>query len=218
MSISSKFDFPEFPAEWLAFAGLTRADIPVVPEPAYPPAELRYRALNRLAPAEVKVVILGQDPYHGAGEADGLAFSVPPSCKMPPSLRHIFQELASDLRMAPPMSTDLTAWANQGVLLLNTALSVAPDQPASHTKLGWQKVTDALIQALGSKGQQRAFVLWGKHAQARESLINTDAGHFVLVSPHPSPFSARKGFFGSRPFSRVNAWLSTQGQTPIVWA
>ncbi|MEY4593168.1 MAG: hypothetical protein RIR18_2063 [Pseudomonadota bacterium] len=215
-----------FPEDWLAFAGLTAGDIPIVPEPAFPPRTCRFRALTAVKPEAVKVVILGQDPYHGQGEADGLAFSVSPGSKMPPSLRHIFQELAADLGKAPPLSTDLGAWAEQGVLLLNTALTVAPDQPASHTKLGWQKVTDALIQSLGAKGNsekgqgdgpRRVFVLWGKHAQAREGLIDPTVGHFILKSPHPSPFSARKGFFGSKPFSKVNDWLAAQGLQPINW-
>lgn len=207
-----------FPAAWLGFAGLTAADIPQVPEPAFPPPALRFRALNLLAPEQVRVVIVGQDPYHGAGEANGLAFAVSDGCKMPPSLRHIFQELADDLQCPPPMSTELLGWAQQGVLLLNTALSVSPDQPGSHAKLGWQKVTDALIRALGKAEKPRAFVLWGKHAEAKLPLIDVSAGHFVLTSPHPSPFSARKGFFGSKPFSRVNAWLACQGEMPIAWA
>jgi uracil-DNA glycosylase len=213
-----------FPQVWLDFAGLRLSDIPDVPEPAYPPVECRYRALTGMAPEQVKVVILGQDPYHGAGEADGLAFSVPQGCRIPPSLRHIFQELTDDLGGQPPMTSDLGCWAQQGVLLLNTALSVAPDQPASHTKLGWHVVTDALIKALGGVerqsrgGARRVFVLWGKHAQAREGLIDKRAGHLVLTSPHPSPFSARKGFFGSKPFSRVNEWLISQGDQPIRWS
>lgn len=206
-----------FPENWLVFAGIKASDIPVVPEPAYPPQDCRFRALAMVKPESVKVVILGQDPYHGQGEADGLAFSVSPGCKMPPSLRHIFQELAADLGNAP-LTTDLGVWAEQGVLLLNTALSVAPDQPASHTQLGWQNVTDALIRSLGKVGPPRVFVLWGKHAQARESLINTGAGHLILKSPHPSPFSAYKGFFGSRPFSKVNQWLMLNGLEPINWS
>lgn len=208
----------QFPENWRVFAGLEKAAIPQVPEPAYPPAALRFRALERVMPDQVRVVILGQDPYHGPGEADGLAFSVPAGCKMPPSLRHIFQELSADLGVPPPMSTDLGHWADQGVLLLNTALSVAPDQPGSHTRLGWHRVTDALIAALGRAEKPRAFVLWGKHAQARVVLIDQNAGHLVLTSPHPSPFSARKGFFGSRPFSRVNQWLLASGQLPIQWS
>ena len=207
-----------FPHAWLDFAGLSTRDIPIVPEPAYPPVSCRYRALTMVPPDQVKVVILGQDPYHGAGEANGLAFSVSPGCKIPPSLRHIFQEIADDLGVPPPMSTDLGFWAEQGVLLLNTALSVAPDKPASHTKLGWHVVTDAVIRALGGSRKPCAFVLWGKHAQAREGLIDTNAGHLILASPHPSPFSARKGFFGSKPFSQVNAWLLSQGKPPIHWA
>lgn len=207
----------EFPENWKRYAGLSDGDIPVVPEPAYPPPELRYRALESLVPDEVRVVILGQDPYHGAGEAHGLAFSVPEGVRMPPSLRNIYAELASDLGVPPPRSTDLSRWAAQGVLLLNTALTVAPDSPASHANLGWTRVTDALIRSLAESATPRVFVLWGKHAQARRGLIADDGRHLVIESPHPSPFAARKGFFGSRPFSRINHWLKTQGRAEIDW-
>lgn len=205
-----------FPKLWSSFAGLEDSDLPCVPEPAYPPSDLRYRALEMLSPEAVRVVILGQDPYHGAGQANGLAFSVPQGCQMPPSLRNIFAELASDTGRPLRVNTDLSDWANQGVLLLNTALSVAPDQPDSHAGLGWSRVTDALIRALGAAGEiRRVFVLWGKHAQAKSSLIADE--HFVLSSAHPSPLSAYRGFLGSRPFSRANQWLTAQGDTPIKW-
>ncbi|MBI5918393.1 MAG: uracil-DNA glycosylase [Nitrosomonadales bacterium] len=207
----------EFPDNWRRYSGLSDADVPIIPEPAYPPPELRYRALESLAPDEVRVVILGQDPYHGTGEAHGLAFSVPEGVRMPPSLRNIYAELVSDLGVPPPRSTDLTRWAEQGVLLLNTALTVAPDSPASHANLGWTRVTDGLIRSLAESETPRVFVLWGKHAQARRGLIADDGRHLVIESPHPSPFAARKGFFGSRPFSRINLWLKEQGRGEIDW-
>lgn len=206
-----------FPANWLAFAGLQARDIPAVPEPAFPPPALRFRALQNLAPERTRVVILGQDPYHGSGEADGLAFSVPQGCRIPPSLRNIFQEMADDLEGERPGSSDLSCWLEQGVLLLNTALSVAPDLPGSHTRLGWKTVTDALLSALGRAGKRRAFILWGKQAQAKAGLLDSGAGHLVLSSPHPSPLSAHRGFWGSRPFSQVNTWLLAQGEAPVHW-
>lgn len=206
-----------FPGNWMAFSGLRQSDIPIIDEPSYPPAALRYRALELLAPSEVRVVILGQDPYHGAGEAHGLAFSVPQGVKMPPSLRNIFREIADDTQLAPPQSTDLTRWARQGVLLLNTALSVAPDSPGSHANAGWKQVTDAIIVALANSGQPLVFVLWGKHAQGKRELIPDDGQNLVIKSAHPSPLSAYRGFLGSRPFSQINRWLQEQGKPEIDW-
>jgi len=206
-----------FPGNWMAFSGLRQSDIPIIDEPSYPPAALRYRALELLAPSEVRVVILGQDPYHGAGEAHGLAFSVPQGVKMPPSLRNIFREIADDTQLAPAQSTDLTRWARQGVLLLNTALSVAPDSPGSHANAGWKQVTDAIIVALANSGQPMVFVLWGKHAQGKRELIPDDGQNLVIKSAHPSPLSAYRGFLGSRPFSQINRWLQEQGKPEIDW-
>lgn len=205
-----------FPNNWLSFSGLQESDIPVVGGPAYPPAELRYRALELLAPTEVSVVILGQDPYHGAGEAHGLAFSVLDGTKIPPSLRNIFRELAEDINVSS-RQTDLTRWAKQGVLLLNTSLTVLPDTPGSHANIGWKPVTDALIAALGRSGRPIAFVLWGKHAQGKRELIPDNGLHLLIESAHPSPFSAHRGFFGSRPFSRINQWLLAHGKSTIDW-
>ncbi len=207
----------EFPKAWLDFAGLSPEDIPGVPEPAYPPAALRYNALERTSPATTRVVCCGQDPYHGPGQAHGLAFSVPHGVAIPPSLRNIYKELASDLGTAIPDTGNLESWADQGVLLLNSALSVSPGLAGSHSSLGWERVTDALIQALGQSDTPRAFVLWGNHAQEKRRLIDSGR-HLVLEAPHPSPLSARRGFFGSRPFSRINAWLSSQGLPPIRWS
>lgn len=206
-----------FPDNWLRFSGLHEADIPVVDGLAYPPPALRYRALELLAPADVRVVIVGQDPYHGAGEAHGLAFSVPEGIKMPPSLRNIFRELAEDVNVALPKVTDLTRWASQGVLLLNTSLTVLPDTPGSHASIGWKPVTDAIIAALGRSDEPIAFVLWGKHAQEKRALIRDTSLHFLIESAHPSPLSAYRGFFGSRPFSRINQWLVAQGKSAIDW-
>ena len=206
-----------FPENWLAFCGLKGEDIPEIDGVAYPLPVDRYRALELLAPDEVNVIILGQDPYHGEGEAHGLAFSVPEGVKMPPSLRNIFRELADDINVPPPTSTDLTRWAKQGVLLLNTALSVAPGSPGSHAKLGWKRVTDAIISALANSGKPRVFVLWGKHAQSKLALIPRNKSHLLIESAHPSPLSVYRGFFGSRPFSQINQWLTQHDKPPIDW-
>jgi uracil-DNA glycosylase len=201
-----------FPKNWMTFCGLTNVD-----GTAYPLAADRYRALELLAPDDVNVVILGQDPYHGEGEAHGLAFSVPDGVKMPPSLRNIFRELADDIRGAQPVSTDLTRWARQGVLLLNTALTVAPGSPGSHANIGWKRVTDAIISALANSDKPRVFVLWGKHAQSKRELIPHNRSHLILESSHPSPLSVYRGFIGSRPFSQINSWLLKQGRAEIDW-
>jgi uracil-DNA glycosylase len=184
---------------------------------AYPPPDDRYRALELLPPDQVRVIILGQDPYHGEGEAHGLAFSVPNGVKMPPSLRNIFRELGSDLNLPLPQKTDLTRWAKQGVLLLNTALTVAPDSPGSHANIGWKRVTDAIISALADSNKPRIFVLWGKHAQSKRVLIPDNRGHLVIESAHPSPLSVYRGFIGSRPFSKINSWLVNEGEGEIDW-
>ena len=201
----------------MTFCGLKDEDIPKIVGIAYPPRVDRYRALELLAPEEVNVVILGQDPYHGEGEAHGLAFSVPDGVKMPPSLRNIFRELADDINVPAPVATDLSRWAKQGVLLLNTSLTVAPNSPGSHANSGWKRVTDAIISALANSGKPRVFVLWGKHAQGKRILIPSNKGHLVLESAHPSPLSVYRGFIGSRPFSQINSWLLTQGRAEIDW-
>lgn len=206
-----------FPENWMAFSGLTAEDIPKINDVAYPPPADRYRALEMLKPDEVNVVILGQDPYHGEGEAHGLAFSVPDGVKIPPSLHNIFRELASDIHVPPPVATDLTRWAEQGVLLLNTSLTVAPGSPGSHANRGWRRVTDAIISALANSDKPRVFVLWGKHAQSKRELIQGNKTHLIIESAHPSPLSVYRGFWGSRPFSRINSWLVEQGRTEIDW-
>lgn len=206
----------DFPKKWLEFTGLSETDIPSIEEPAYPPLAMRYRALELVAPEDVKVIILGQDPYHGEGEAHGLAFSVSNGVKMPPSLRNIFTELSTDLGVLFSRDTDLSRWASQGVLLLNTSLTVAPNQAGSHAKKGWNRITDAIIHALGASPLPRAFVLWGKPAQRKRGLI-PEGRHLIIESAHPSPLSAYRGFFGSRPFSKINAWLKEQGRSEINW-
>lgn len=182
----------------------------------YPPLELRYNAF-KLLPDQVKVVIVGQDPYHRKGQAMGLSFSVPKDVKIPPSLRNIHKELHNDLGIAIPDHGDLTAWANQGVLLLNTALTVEAGKAGSHKHLGWNLVTAAIINCLSHQNKKIAFVLWGKHAQELKAVIRPD--NFIIESSHPSSMggSCNKGFFGSKPFSRVNAHLTSLDLSPIDW-
>lgn len=207
----------KFPDVWMKFCGLSDKDIPKVDGVAYPLPADRYRALELLAPEDVDVIILGQDPYHGAGEAHGLAFSVPDGVKMPPSLRNIFREVADDMKVPQPVTTDLTRWVRQGVLLLNTALTVAPGSPGSHANIGWKRVTDSIISALANSDKPRVFVLWGKHAQGKRALIEKNKSHLILESAHPSPLSVYRGFLGSRPFSQINQWLLEQGRREIDW-
>ena len=213
----AEYGLSSFPKNWMSFCGLTDEDIPNIDGTAYPPPADRYRALELLGPDDVNVIILGQDPYHGEGEAHGLAFSVPDGVKVPPSLRNIFRELADDIQVQTPAATDLTRWATQGVLLLNTALTVAPGSPGSHANKGWKRVTDAIISALANSNKPRVFVLWGKHAQSKRELIPNNKSHLVIESSHPSPLSVYRGFIGSRPFSRINNWLIKQGRPEIDW-
>jgi uracil-DNA glycosylase len=182
----------------------------------YPPESLRFEALKYFNPADTKVVILGQDPYHRAGQAHGLSFSVPLGQSFPPSLRNIFKELKSDLNLDAPFSGNLRPWAQQGVLLLNSSLSVADGQPGAHLDWGWQKFTDHLIQKLEEAHPNIVFILWGKFAQHKKNLIPIDT-HAVIESAHPSPFSAHRGFFGSKPFSKCNELLESFSRSPIQW-
>ena len=163
-------------------------------------------------------MILGQDPYHGPGQAMGLAFSVPAGVPLPPSLRNIFRELEDDTGVQPPRSGDLTAWAERGVLLLNPVLTVEGGKANSHADLGWQAVTDAILAALSALPQPIACVLWGAHAQKKARLLQSAAPRLLLRAPHPSPLSSYRGFFGSRPFSQINAFLTAHGEPPIDWA
>ena len=174
--------------------------------PIYPPKNYILRALSLTDYDNVKVVILGQDPYHGVGEANGLAFSVNNGVKLPPSLKNIYKELKDDLNIEISNKGDLTCWAKEGVLLLNSVLTVEKDRPASHKNLGWQKFTDAIIKKVNDKEQPVVFILWGNFARSKKSLI-TNPKHLILESTHPSPFSSNYGFFGSRPFSKTNNFL-----------
>lgn len=182
----------------------------------YPrPTEI-FAALNLTPFDRVKVVLLGQDPYHGPGQAHGLCFSVRRGIPAPPSLQNMFQELSSDLGIPPPQTTDLTPWAQQGVLLLNATLTVQEGTAGSHQKKGWEEFTDAIIHLVNDHKEHVVFLLWGAFAQAKGAFIDRER-HCVLESPHPSPLSAHRGFFGSRPFSRTNDYLLSTLQAPIDW-
>ena len=176
-----------------------------------------FAALNACPFEAVKVVVLGQDPYHGPNQAHGLSFSVRPGVAPPPSLVNIYKELKSDLGLMPPTHGFLQRWAEQGVLLLNATLTVEAHRAGSHQGKGWEQFTDAVIQHLNREREHVVFVLWGSYAQKKGAHIN-QSRHFVLKSPHPSPLSAHRGFFGSKPFSKINAYLIETGQTPIDWA
>lgn len=186
----------------------------------YPPQEEIFNALIHTPFDEVRAVILGQDPYHGAGQAHGLSFSVLEGVKMPPSLRNIFKEIADDIHADPQhvrKNTNLSDWADQGVLLLNTYLSVVEGNAGSHRKLGWDKLTSQLIEEVSRANQHIVFMLWGKPAQKNKPLIQQPENHLILESAHPSPLSARRGFFGCKHFSQANAYLQAHGRLPIRW-
>ncbi|WP_424696133.1 uracil-DNA glycosylase [Granulicatella elegans] len=194
-----------------AFVQKRRAEVRVFPE-----EKNVFNAL-KLTPFEsVKVVILGQDPYHGFGQAHGLSFSVQKGTPLPPSLKNIYKELQEDIGGELPIEGDLSHWAKQGVLLLNTVLTVEEGNANSHKRKGWERLTNRLIESLNELKHPVIFILWGKPAQDKEKLI-TNPNHVLLKAPHPSPLSAYRGFFGSKPFSKVNDILIQQGQTPIRW-
>jgi uracil-DNA glycosylase len=182
----------------------------------FPPGSLIFNAFNQTPFGSVKVVILGQDPYHGFGEAHGLCFSVPEGVPNPPSLINIFKEIENDLAIPPPRHGNLTSWARQGVLLLNATLTVRENQAGSHQNKGWETFTDEAIRQLSAQREGLIFVLWGKFAEAKEALIDKSK-HFILTAPHPSPFSANRGFFGCRHFSRINELLKQMGKQQIDW-
>jgi uracil-DNA glycosylase len=182
----------------------------------YPPGKMLFNAFSYCPFNEIKVVILGQDPYHGQGQAHGLSFSVQDNVTPPPSLENIYKELVSDIGVDQPTSGNLTHWAKQGVLLLNTVLSVREKEPQSHQNKGWEFFTDAVIRAISAKEEPVVFILWGSPAQKKEAIIDTGK-HLILKTVHPSPLSAYRGFFGSKPFSQTNAFLEKNGKTPIVW-
>ena len=197
--------------ELLAFVQKRREEVSVFPE-----EKNVFRALELTPFESVKVVILGQDPYHGFGQAHGLSFSVQKGTPLPPSLKNIYKELQEDLGGELPTEGDLSHWAKQGVLLLNTVLTVEEGNAHSHKGMGWERLTNRLIESLNELNHPVIFILWGKPAQEKEKLI-TNPSHVILKAPHPSPLSAYRGFFGSKPFSRVNDILIQQGQTPICW-
>ena len=182
----------------------------------FPPAELIFSALNKTGFNKIKVVILGQDPYHNHGQANGLSFSVANGMKIPPSLKNIFKELQSDLACSISASGNLEKWAEQGVLLLNATLSVRAHEPGSHQKKGWEIFTDKVIETISQKCENIVFILWGNFAQKKLKLINENK-HHIIQSVHPSPFSARNGFFGSKPFSKSNEYLNRVGKETIDW-
>jgi uracil-DNA glycosylase len=182
----------------------------------YPPGNQIFSAFTHTPFDSVKVVIVGQDPYHGAGQANGLCFSVSPGLKLPPSLQNIYKEIESDIGLPMSKNGDLSSWAKQGVFLLNSTLTVRDSSPASHQGKGWEHFTDAAIKALSSHREGLVFLLWGKPAQSKEKLIDTSR-HFVLKAPHPSPLSAYQGFLGCRHFSKTNKILVDLGKTPIHW-
>jgi len=185
--------------------------------PVFPPHEDVFAALHLTPYAQTRVLILGQDPYHGPGQAHGLSFSVQHGVKTPPSLQNIHKELESDLGLARPDHGNLESWARQGVLLLNATLTVRAHEAASHQKRGWETFTDEVIRAVNAKPQRVVFVLWGSSARRKREFIDTSR-HAIVESPHPSPLSAHRGFFGSRPFSRTNGLLEEAGLEPIDWA
>jgi len=182
----------------------------------YPRGEDMFAALNSTPFEEIKVVILGQDPYHGANQAHGLSFSVRPGVPIPPSLHNIYRELWDDLGIAPARHGWLMPWARDGVLLLNSVLSVEHGMPASHQNRGWEIFTDKIVHLIDSELQGVVFILWGSYAQRKAAHVDASK-HLLLSAPHPSPLSASRGFFGSRPFSQTNDWLRNHGKSPINW-
>ena len=182
----------------------------------FPPAGQIFNAFNTCPFNNVKVVILGQDPYHGPGQAHGLCFSVNDGIQFPPSLQNIFKEITSDLGILAPKTGNLTRWAEQGVLLLNATLTVRASQAGSHQGKGWEEFTDAVIKTISEKAENVVFILWGSYAIKKKALINASK-HCILTAPHPSPLSSYRGFFGCKHFSQTNTYLTSKGKTPIEW-
>lgn len=209
--LQSEFDAP-YMAELKAFLVAERA----AGKRIFPPSAEWFHALDATPLDQVRVVILGQDPYHGPGQAHGLCFSVRPGVRTPPSLVNIYKELEADLGIAPAPHGNLEHWARQGVLLLNSVLTVEAHQAASHQKRGWERFTDAVIRLVNDRPQPAVFILWGAYAQRKAAFVD-ETRHLVLKSPHPSPLSAHNGFFGSKPFSRANAFLNGHGLSEIDW-
>lgn len=182
----------------------------------FPPAGQIFNAFNTCPFNNVKVVILGQDPYHGPGQAHGLCFSVNDGIQFPPSLQNIFKEITADLGIPAPKTGNLTRWAEQGVLLLNATLTVRASQAGSHQGKGWEEFTDAVIKIISEKAENVVFILWGSYAIKKKALIDASK-HCILTAPHPSPLSSYRGFFGSKHFSQTNTYLASKGKTPIEW-
>ena len=208
--LQSEFDAPYF-AQLTDFVRHEYATTRV-----YPPGSQMFAAFDACPFDKVKVVILGQDPYHEPGQAHGLCFSVNDGVPFPPSLQNIFKEIHDDIGTPVPMSGDLTRWANQGLLLLNATLTVRAHQAGSHQNKGWEQFTDAVIHRLAQERENLVFILWGSYAQRKGEFIDRSR-HLVLQSPHPSPLSAHRGFFGNRHFSRTNEYLTAHGIEPILW-
>lgn len=206
----------EFQAEYMSALKAFLADEKAAKKVIYPHSSNWFRAFELTPLASVKVVILGQDPYHGPNQAHGLCFSVQPGVPVPPSLVNIYKELASDGGFTPVRHGFLESWAKQGVLLLNTALTVEQGNAASHRGKGWEHFTDRAIETVSRHAEPSVFLLWGSHARQKKSLIDTSR-HLVLESPHPSPLSAHRGFFGNRHFSKANQFLEARGRAPIAW-
>lgn len=185
-------------------------------EEIYPKSENVFKAFELCHFDDLKVVILGQDPYHGEGQAHGLAFSVPEGIDVPPSLKNIFKEIADDLKLPVPENGNLERWAKQGVLLLNSVLTVNKNQAGSHRNMGWEKITDRIIKTISDEKKSVVFMLWGNYAKEKEQLINKEK-HMILTAAHPSPLSAYKGFFGCQHFSKANAYLEAKGIARIDW-
>ncbi len=200
--------------QWTRLAEFVRREY--ASDVIFPPAGKIFAALDACPFDKVKVVIIGQDPYHGQGQANGLAFSVAPGVPAPPSLVNIFKEVMDDTGAPMPANGDLTRWAQQGVLLLNSSLTVKAHRPASHAGMGWEVMTDAAIKSLSDERENLVFLLWGAHAGKKSQLIDPSK-HLILKAPHPSPLSAHRGFFGCRHFSRANAYLQLHNITPIKW-
>lgn len=208
--LGAEFDKPYFKA-LAAFVKEEKSKYTI-----YPPGKLIFHAFDKCPFEKVNLVILGQDPYHGPGQANGLCFSVNEGVKPPPSLVNIFKEIRNDLGKEIPKSGNLERWAEQGVLLLNATLTVRADSPGSHQKKGWEEFTDAAIQKVSDEKEHIVFILWGAYAQKKGEIIDASK-HLVIKSPHPSPFSADRGFFGSKPFSKANEYLVKHGKKPIEW-
>jgi uracil-DNA glycosylase len=210
-ALGAEFDAPYMRA-LEAFVAAERA----AGKSVYPAEDLIFAALARTPLSRAKAVILGQDPYHGPGQAMGLAFSVPHGIRCPPSLRNIFRELKADLGVPAPRHGCLLDWADRGVLLLNATLTVEGGKAGSHARVGWQRFTDRVLQAVSARQAPVAFLLWGNHARSKGPMLDAER-HLVHLSEHPSPLAAYRGFFGSRPFSKTNAFLVTRGMEPIDW-